>query len=512
VRFCALTVSLSVACGTPDPAAVPGADASADALLPDGTIEGASDAASACSAAWGKLDVANVVDPMDFGAVGDGKANDLPALDSAVKALPPKGGIVFFPAGKTFRKTDLLEIGTPHVKLWSVNRSGGIFGAVLGVRRRQSILCKADGCGVFGLALGSDASARFDALEDNQISVDHVADAEVVGVEISSSAAAGIFLYGAQRTFIEGNWIHHTWADHVHHTDGARTSFCWGNYIFNEPPSKGDDGIACVTYGVASPKCGDMEWWSNVILGSGWGRGYSVIGGDHVSIHDNWAMNVAGAGIIVASESSYDSASSNDVVARKNYLYRSGQVIGHPGILVSGGNSSAPALTNIAFEDEVSAETKNGQAYRTEGKLGVVTNTGMSDQTASLPKPMPTKSDAKPRDTSILATRDSSWVTDAAQRRGLHRIHVRKATNGYEQRFEYVVHGAPADVAAFVGTVSCVVESRVVAKTAWALVLSPKPLTVPSSLAGATFAELRAGDRDGTLRWLWARIDAKKYD
>ena len=35
-----------------------------------------------------------------------------------------------------------------------------------------------------------------------------------------------------------------------------------------------------MTYGVDSPRCADMEWWSNVILHSGWGRGYSVIGGN----------------------------------------------------------------------------------------------------------------------------------------------------------------------------------------------------------------------------------------
>ena len=34
------------------------------------------------------------------------------------------------PAGKTFKKTNLLIITKDHVKLWAVNRSATIFGAI----------------------------------------------------------------------------------------------------------------------------------------------------------------------------------------------------------------------------------------------------------------------------------------------------------------------------------------------------------------------------------------------
>ena len=53
-----------------------------------------------------------------------------------------------------------------------------------------------------------------------------------------------------------------------------------------------------------------MEWWGNTILHTGWGRGYAVIGGEDIFIHHNWAIGVAGAGLIVASEPAYDSATS----------------------------------------------------------------------------------------------------------------------------------------------------------------------------------------------------------
>ena len=48
------------------------------------------------------------------------------------------------------------------------------------------------------------------------------------------SAAVGVFLYGSAQSYIEGNYIHHTWANHIHHTAGARESWVWGNFIFND--------------------------------------------------------------------------------------------------------------------------------------------------------------------------------------------------------------------------------------------------------------------------------------
>ena len=227
---------------------------------------------------------------------------------------PQRAASSTFP-GASFKKTNLLVVTKSHVKFWAPNRQAELFQSVGGQRRRQSMLCRNNtGCGFFGVAFRSDAAARFDALEDNQISADHATLVEVVGCDIRGSAAVGVFLYGSTESYIEGNYIHHTWADHIHHTDGARESWVWGNFIFNDPASKGDDGVACVTYGPTSTRCGDMEWWRNTILRTGWGRGYAVIGGDDIFIHHNWAIGVAGAGLIVASEPAYDSASSERII------------------------------------------------------------------------------------------------------------------------------------------------------------------------------------------------------
>jgi len=479
------------------------------------TVDADAGPATTADAVWSPLAVMAVVDPLDHGAAADGTTDDLPALQAAVAALPEAGGIVFLASGLTFRKTDLLVITRDHVKLWSEDRQATLRQDVQGTRRRQSILCRNNtGCGFFGLHLVSDAAERFDALEDNPISADHADLVEVVGCEVEGAAASGIFLYGSTEHYIHGNYVHHTWADHIHHTAGAHASWVWRNYVFNEAPSRGDDGVACVTYGPASPRCGDMEWWENTILHTDWGRGYSVIGGDDIAIHHNVAIGVAGAGIIVASEASYDSASSRGIEVRDNVVTGCGHTIGHAGILVSGLNPGAEPLSDLAFHDNVSVANDNGP-YHAEGSYTDVVNEGLRTEADALPSPLPTLADVELEDTTVLRTRDASHVA-AARRAGLHRIHVRRDPEGdaFQQRFEYAVRGAPADVDAFTAARRAagdhVAEQRVVAGTGYALVLTGEPVDIGTALTGIPFRELRAAAA-GDLAWLWSRIDAAAY-
>ncbi len=466
-------------------------------------------------ATWAPLTVMAVENPLTHGALGDDTQDDVAALRATVNALPAAGGLIYFPPGKTFRKNDTWVITKSHVKLWAPNGQATLHGVIQGATRKHATICRnSSGCGVFGLRFTSDAVARFDALEDNQFATDHATDVEVVGCDIKGSASAGVFIYNlSQRTYVEGNYVHLTYADTIHHTDGSRESWVWGNFMYNALPSKGDDGIACVTYCPTCPKCGDMEWWGNTHLGAPWGRGYAVIGGDHIDIHDNWAIRIGGAGLIVASEPSYSSASSNDITIRHNWVSQCGQTISHPNILISGQNPAADPLTNIALTDNVSVDGVHG-AYGTEGEFSNVTNVNLSQNAADLPT-VPTLADVAVKDTSILKTRDPSFVA-APERLGLYRIHVRVGADaGFEQRFEYVFKGAAADVTAFtsasVTAGNVLLEQRDVQGTTYAVVLSAQPLVLPTSLSGVAFTELRSKDRSGQLDWLWRRLDQGAY-
>jgi hypothetical protein len=259
-----------------------------------------------------------------------------------------------------------------------------------------------------------------------------------------------------------------------------------------------------------------MEWWKNTILHTGWGRGYAVIGGDNIAIHHNWAIGVAGAGIIVASESSYDSASSNGITITSNYVYQCGHSITHPGILLSGMNDAAEPLNAIALSNNVSADNVSGSAYRSEGALSNVSNVGLSTTAATLPSPIPTSANIKLSDTNILRTRDVSYVP-AAARPGLYRIQLRRAPsgNGFQERFEYVVKGSQSAVTAFVQARTAagdyLSERRAAQGSEYALLLAAAPLAVPSGISSVTFAEMRARDSTGELSWLWERVDSGNY-
>lgn len=465
---------------------------------------------------WSPLSVMAVENPMTHGATGTGLTSDLSALTATIDALPASGGLVYFPPGKVFRKDDLLVITKAHVKLWAPNGQATLLGKVNGTRRKQSTMCRnTSWCGFFGLKFTSDATARFDALEDNQLSTDNSTDIEVSGCDIDNSAAAGLFFYtSTRRVYVNGNFVHNTWADHVHHTAGTRQSWVWDNFFYNSTSSLGDDGIACVTYCPTCPKCGDMEWWGNTHLGSGWGRGYAVVGGDHIDIHHNWAIKTAGAGILVASEGGYNSATDDDLTVHSNYLNQCGQKIGHANILVSAGNPDAGPISNVAFDSNVSTEGLHGN-YHVEGPVANVTNTNLSQNLADLPSPRPTVASIHTADTAILKTMDTSFVA-AAQRTGLYRIHVRQAGDGgFEQRFEYVIKGTAANVSAFTTARQAagdrVLEERTLAGTSYAIVLAPQPRSVPANLSGVTFTELRARDNDGTASWLWSRINTADY-
>jgi hypothetical protein len=478
-----------------------------------------------------------VVNPKDYGAKGDDATDDSTALEQAFAALPATGGIVLFPAGTDLKDRHLLRITKSHTLLWAPNRRATVHGTVrsrtqverddelCGVRQQAIVFQQTMGGGVYGLRFTSNAAERTSCAEDCQMTLDTVDGMEIVGTEVNGGPGCSVFAWSSkvgsksQNLFVEGNYFHHTYADSIHHTHGARHSSCWRNYLFNAAPSLGDDGIACVTYSPSDPRCGDMEWWGNFYLGGAHGRGMAVIGGEDISIHHNWIVGSAAAGLIVASESAYTSGSSERIELRSNYIVDSpnGSVNnGHSSILISGGNPDAEPLRDIESIDNVIVDAPNDRVERAEGSYDEA-SVVFDDSTdrSLLPGPVPTLADVEVQDTSILRTRDVSFVV-AAARKGLYRIHLREAASGgLDERLEYIVTGASAALSTWLESAHAqgayVSENRAAGGNAYALLLSPVPLVVPASLSGVTFDALRAGDRDGTLTWLWARVDQGRY-
>lgn len=463
----------------------------------------------------------SVVDPMDYGAAGNGTTNDQTALQNAMAALPAGGGIIYLPAGKTFKKTGLFNNTTKaHVKWWAPNGQAGLFGSVGGTGSNiQAWKSTQDGWGFFGVVFTGDATSRGNTMEDQNIVADGCDMVEVVGCDISNTRATGMFFFGATNIYVCGNYVHNTWADHIHHTNVCVGAWDWENWIYTPVTGgsqRGDDGIACVTYGEGGSLGRDMEWWDNVILETDWGRGYTVIGGENIHIHHNWAIEVAGAGVLLATETALGGTDNvRNCIVESNYVTRCGHTIGHPGLLVAGDNPDVDPIDNIDFLNNVSAANSNGN-YATLGDFTNITNTGLSQSTGDLPTE-PTVSDVVLKDTSILCTRDVSHVS-SGNRPGLYRIHVRETSPGsgsYQERFEYVVKGTPSNVSSWVSTRTgagdYLSEQQTVSGTAYALLLCAAPVTLGTGVSEVTHTELRAGDNNGTLSWLWNRINDRNY-
>lgn len=464
---------------------------------------------------WSPLSVLPVVDPGDFGAVGDGLANDTEAVRGAIDAIAAGGGgIVFFEPGMTYRTTQVLRITGDHVKLWSPNGGAELFAETDGREGvRALILEDAHAVGLFGLRSSSDVDRRRTGLEDSAIVVDGGSATEIVGLEITDSASAAVMVFGGSTgTLVDGNYIHDTWADGIHFTDGADGAWVWNNIFTTSSPADGDDGIACVTYGSGS-RCRDMEWWNNLHLGAEWGRGLAVVGGEDIVIHHNTVCRTAAAGILVASEESYDTPGSERIRIVDNVVIGAGRVVPHAGILISGLSGE---LSDIVVRDNVVADSVTGEPFRVEGDVDGIdqTNTTVERPDGTV-CPEQHEIDPQPKDTSVLATRDRSFV-DEEHRRGLYRVLVRQTSDGrgFEQQFEYVALDRGSDVDGLLRRGDVAVErfsAGDAPESATAddvlLIRSAHPLDLPDGLDAVTFEDLRrlAAERPA----LWAALDER---
>ena len=466
---------------------------------------------------WSPLSVMPVVDPARFGAVGDGKADDTEAINAAIGAIAAEGGgIIWFEPGTTNRTSQVIRITGDHVKLWSPNGQAELFADTDGREAVQAVVVEeTNGVGLFGLRTSSDVDRRRTALEDSAIVIDGGSDTEIVGLEISDSSSAAVMVFGGStRTLVDGNYIHDTWADSIHFTDGADGAWVWNNIIATASRAGGDDGIACVTYG-SGPRCRNMEWWDNLHLGGEWGRGLAVVGGEDIAIHDNTICRTAAAGILVASEGSYDTPGSERIQIDDNVIIGAGRVVPHAGILLSG---LSGALSDIVVRDNVVADSTTGQPFRVEGDVNGVDHRGTTvERPEGTVCPEPADLDVRPKDTSVLATRDSSFV-DEEHRRGLYRLLVRQAPDGdhgFEQQFEYVAADRGAEISGLLRLANVTVSrfdgaggaDGSAASPDLLLVRSAQPLTLPDGLETVSFEDLRRLAADQPA--LWAALDER---
>ncbi len=287
----------------------------------------------------------------DYGAIPNDGKDDTAAIKRALSNLKANDWLIF-PRGR-FDYNKYLALRTANTTLW------GEVGATLFATNpnSMSLMIAADNIAIYNLTFQAKTTERKTAPWHTAISVfDDLAPTEatrriIKGTVIrgntitfahstkpgltNSSSSAGIFLYRAQNFLVANNVIRRSLADGIHMTAGSRNGRVIGNII----SQTGDDGIAVVSYSekiidvpleqttnrmtaiLEQELAGNILIQDNKVSDIYWGRGISVVGGEHVTIIDNTANRSPGfAGIYLARETSYQTLGVNDILVKDNVI------------------------------------------------------------------------------------------------------------------------------------------------------------------------------------------------
>jgi polygalacturonase len=256
----------------------------------------------------------------DFGALPDDELDDDAAIARALQALKP-GGWLVFPPGR-YRQAHSVLVSVAGVTLWGP-------GATLQATdpRDHTLGLRADGVRLYGLTLtarpdqrrSEPAQARISIYRDRRDNPEGTTPQRgnvVRGVTIDGAGSVGILVYGAAEFTVAGNAVRNTLADGIHLTGGSRH----GRVLDNRVRDTGDDLVSIVSYDGAPP-VRDVLVAGNDVAGARWGRGLSIVGGEHLTLRGNTVTGVAhGAGVLVAQEGNWHTHGVRDVRIEDNRL------------------------------------------------------------------------------------------------------------------------------------------------------------------------------------------------
>jgi hypothetical protein len=271
--------------------------------------------------------------PMSFGAVGDGVHDDTAALQQALDAASATNPLVL-PAGRVFAHSGVL-----HVRVVGEVVTGT--GELLATNEQDSsVWVEADRVTLDGPTLATASTTqRWSAWEQMGLRLEAYSGDVVRNVTVTGSAAAGIYVGGAQHFILDHDTVRNTRADGIHMTDGA----AYGTVLSPTTVATGDDGIAVVSYSQDGAPCHDITVTGAHVEGTTGGRGISVVGGTDIVESDFEVDASAAAGVYVAAEGSpyYTAAPVNVSVTDGTIVgANTDPTIDHGSILVLSGESN----------------------------------------------------------------------------------------------------------------------------------------------------------------------------
>lgn len=229
--------------------------------------------------------------PENFGALGNGVADDAASFQAALDSLAPYSRL-YLKNGSTYRLVDGVGINVAGTTI--VGGGGKILYPVASQNYFHCLRVNANDCTLSGVTIESPGGLSRDDTAF-AILVNSVDNCLVTGCTIRRTGSAAIWVANATGVRITDNYIYSPLADGIHFSDGARNFTCSGNTITGTH----DDAIAVVgdVPGDASiPIQGAIT--GNSIDGTVAGHGVALIACDSINVVGNTirASGYAGVG------------------------------------------------------------------------------------------------------------------------------------------------------------------------------------------------------------------------
>lgn len=245
-----------------------------------------------------------VVTPEAFGANGDDSVDDSVALQRALDALKA-GETLQLAAGKVYRHSQTLRISQAGTSVTGP-------GTLLATNEATSaVFIDADNVTVSNVTIKlASSTQRWVAYEQMGLVLRAKTGIAVRNVTVEGSAAAGIYVGGSKDFTLTDVTVRDTRADGIHMTEGATN----GQVVRPTVVRSGDDGVAVVSYRTNSTPTSRITISDATVRDQVWGRAYSVVGGQQVTMTNISSTNSAGAALYIASETEFDTMGVSTVV------------------------------------------------------------------------------------------------------------------------------------------------------------------------------------------------------
>lgn len=240
--------------------------------------------------------VASLKTPEQFGAVGDGVADDAPALKAMLASLEP-GDVVR--AAAIYRHASVLDDtqGAHQANGYTIT-GGGTFRATVPAQAAFKVHGNDVTFDNVRLLLVG-RTGRNDTYESEKFVI-YGDNFTAHRVHSEGGSATGFFLTGVDGFTLIQCSVRDTLADGIHITGGSKN----GRVIRPIVENSGDDGVAVVSYldGFNPGLCENITVWDPRCDGSKAGRGVACVGGKNIAFINVWTNNTFAAGIYIARE------------------------------------------------------------------------------------------------------------------------------------------------------------------------------------------------------------------